>query len=149
MWTFGAGTHLNWRHGPALGVLAERYLRKLSPSSVTVFSNQADQNYFGTHEEMKWGVMTVQKQFPSGTVTFVFFGPWWHLLRARVIWQLFFKSKWGQAKFVATTDGAVPNLRHEFLGYLKILGHWLFPRWIKTRDQTPYPVVVERYGIEC
>lgn len=149
LWVFGAGTHTDYRRGQTLGVWAEAFLRTLLPNPITALSNHSDKNFYGTHEEIKWGVKAVQKRHHTGTVVFVFFGPWWHLLRARVIWALFFKRKWGQARFVKTSDGAVPSWPHEFLGYLKIVGHRLFPHWIKTRDQTPYPAVVSRFGIEC
>lgn len=127
VWVFGAGTHQDYRRGLTLGQRAELYIRTLLPNAVKVISNCFEKNFYGTHEEMKWGVKTVQKMYPPGTVAFVFFGPWWHLLRARLIWQLFFKREWGRARFVKTSDGAVLSWRHEFLGYLKILGHRLFP----------------------
>jgi hypothetical protein len=149
VWVFGAGTDCDWRRGQTLGVWSESYLRTLLQTNLSVLANHVDKNFYGTHEEMKWGVRAVQKQHPRGTVAFVFFGPWWHLLRVRVIWYLFFKREWGQARFVKTNDGAKPSLIHECKGYLKIFGHRFFPRWVKTRDQTPYPAVVSRFGIEC
>jgi hypothetical protein len=149
LWVCGAGTHQDYRRGMTLGQLAEVYLRILQPSTVKVISNHYDKNFYGTHEEMKWSVKAVQKKHHPGTVVFVFFGPWWHLLRARLIWTLFFRREWGKARFVATADKAVPSWGHECGGYLKIIGHRLFPKLVKTRDQTPYPKVVERFGIEC
>lgn len=148
-WVFGAGTHIDWRLGQTLGVWSEAYLRSLLQTTVTALTNHSDKNYYGTHEEMKWGVKAVQKRHPPGAVVFVFFGPWWHLLRARFIWLLFFKQEWGKARFVKTSDSAVLSWRHEFLGYIKIIGHRIVPGLVKTRDQTPYPAVVSRFGIEC
>lgn len=148
IWIFGAGTHIDWRRGATLGVWAEAYLRTLLQNPITVLSNHIDKNYYGTHEEIKWGVKAVRKQHAPGTVVFVFFGPWWHLLRARLIWWFFFKKPWGAARFVNTNDGAKPSWVHEFFGYLKILGHRFFPRWVKTKDQNPYPPVERGFGIE-
>ncbi len=149
LWVFGAGTHFDWRRGQTLGVWAEAYLRSLLKTTFTALSNHSEKNYYGTHEEMKWGVKAVQKRHHPGTVIFVFFGPWWHLLRARLIWTLFFKPVWGKARFVITYDGAKPSWAHEIKGYGKVVGHKFVPSLIKTRDQTPYPSIVERYGIEC
>lgn len=149
LWVFGAGTHVDYRFGLTLAQRAEVYLRSLVSSVVQVVSNHADKNYYGTHEEMKWGVRVVYKRHHPGTVAFVFFGPWWHLLRARLIWKLFFRREWGRALFVATKDGAKPSWWHECRGYGKIIGHRVFPHWIKTRDQTPYPPIRMRFGSEC
>ncbi|MBY0538575.1 hypothetical protein K2P47_04235 [Patescibacteria group bacterium] len=149
VWVFGAGTHYDWRRGQTLGVWSEAFLRTLLQNPITVIANHHDKNFYGTHEEMKWGVRAVQKEHSPGTVVFVFFGPRWHLLQARVVWRLFFKADWGRARFVETADGAVPSWPHEIKRYLKIVGHWLFPKWVKTQDQTPYPAAVSQFGMRC
>ncbi len=149
VWIFGAGTHPEWHLGQTLGVWAETYLRMLLKNPLSVISNHFDKNFYGTYEEMKWGVKALLKRHHPGTVVFVFFGPSWHLLRARLIWRLFFKREWGSARFVKTNDGALPSWPHEIAGYLKVVAHKIAPNLVKTRDQTPYPSTVDEYGIEC
>jgi hypothetical protein len=149
LWVFGAGTHVDYRFGLTLGQLSEVFLRTILPNTVKVVSNHSDKHFYGTYEEMRWSVRAVSKRHHPGEVAFVFFGPWWHLLRARLVWALFFRREWGKARFVSTADKAKPSWRHELGGYGKIVGHRLFPKWIKTRDQTPYPPVVTRFGQGC
>ncbi|MFM2424376.1 MAG: hypothetical protein RLZZ70_767 [Candidatus Parcubacteria bacterium] len=145
VWCFGAGTDEAFRRGPTLSTLAKKYLHTTHFFD-NVIVNESRHNFYGTFEEIKWIVKSMEANSLPADTQFVFFAPNWHLWRVRFIWFLFYQWKWGKANFVATNDGATFELWHECKAWVKVLLVWM--RLVKSRDQISYPPVKHRYGIE-
>lgn len=141
LWCFGAGTDEAFSRGITLGSLAKHYLYHRHSLDM-VLANEGHHNYYGTLEEMKWAVNEIEKNSQPADTRFVFFGPNWQLWRARFIWLLFFRQKWGKATFVVTHDEAQFELWHECKAWARIL---LVRAGRKSRDQIPYPPITQTW----
>ena len=102
LWAFGAGTAPECSSGPTYASICEASLRRSLPSAQTK-TNTSQSYYWGTYEEMLWIVSELEKIHFISSVEFIFFTQRQHMARVQLVWQLFFKAKWGKARFVTTS----------------------------------------------
>jgi len=150
-WYFGAGTDAAHRHGPTLAALAAQVILKFDLYvKKRIVYNNLEREFYGTFEEIKWVMREVAKNHRPRTVKVVFFTSRRHMWRVRLIWLLYYRSTWGRAIFVVTSDHATPSWKHEVGGMGMAVRHRMAPKWFPTRDQKPYPSRGGKGGkIEC
>lgn len=113
IWAFGAGTGIDARPSATLATVCTQAFQQIYPNAALhCWVNQKDQQFYGTHEEIKWIVRQARsKEYNPADVRFVFFTQAQHMSRVQLIWKLFYQREWGQAQFIETAHAPGHELR--------------------------------------